>query len=76
MLVIGACAAMIVAVFSGLNVTEAYLSHIYDRVGDFLIVRSRFSYGARSLVNVTVSPAEQNLWQDLYQKYSVEKMKH
>ena len=37
LLVIGACAAMIVAVFSGLNVTEAYLTTYMSGVGDFLI---------------------------------------
>ena len=37
LLIIGACAAMIVAVFSGLNVTEAYLTTYMSGVGDFLI---------------------------------------
>lgn len=37
LLIIGACAAMIVALFSGLNVTQAYLTTYMNGVGNFLI---------------------------------------
>ena len=37
LLIIGACSSMIVAVFSGLNVTEAYLTTYMSGVGGFLI---------------------------------------
>ena len=37
LLIIGACSAMIVAVFSGLNVTEAYLTTYMSGVGGFLV---------------------------------------
>ena len=37
LLIVGACAAMIVALFSGLNVVESYLSTYMGGVGGFLI---------------------------------------
>ena len=37
LLIVGACAAMIVAIFSGLNITEAYLTTYMSGVGDFLV---------------------------------------
>lgn len=37
LLIVGACAAMIVALFSGLNVVESYLSTYMNGVGGFLI---------------------------------------